>query len=89
MTAKVLIIPEKEGTRTDLAENLALTEVFTQEGGDRPSAMNVMLVITDGIPYIAKWDKEPKIPFPELTAALEVIKFKVNFRSLTYPCIIM
>ncbi|XP_078360599.1 uncharacterized protein LOC144644910 [Oculina patagonica] len=65
------VVPKREGTRTDLAENLALTELFTREGGDRPNARNVMLIFTDGIPYIARWDKEPQIPFAKLTEALE------------------
>ncbi|XP_078360439.1 matrilin-1-like isoform X4 [Oculina patagonica] len=65
------VVPEKEGTRTDMAENLALTKLFDEEGGDRPNAINVMLIFTDGIPYIADWDNEPQIPFAKLTKDLE------------------
>ncbi|XP_078360443.1 matrilin-1-like isoform X1 [Oculina patagonica] len=65
------VVPKREGTRTDLAENLALNDLFTREGGDRPNARNVMLIFTDGIPYIASWDKEPQIPFAKLTKDLE------------------
>ena len=78
VTDELTVVPEKEGTRTDLAENQALTKLFTEEGGDRPNATNVMLIFTDGLPYIARWDRTPKIPFPELTAALEVNIFSFN-----------
>ena len=73
---------EREGTRTDMAKNLALTELFTRDGGDRPSARNVMLIFTDGIPYISEWDKEPEIPLSKLTEALEVLLF--NFICFAY-----
>ncbi|KAL9978387.1 hypothetical protein ACROYT_G015895 [Oculina patagonica] len=65
------VVPKREGTRTDMALNLASTKLFTEKGGDRPNAKNVMLIFTDGIPYIAGWDKEPQIPFAKLTKDLE------------------
>lgn len=37
-------------TRTDLALKIALDELFTEGGGDRPDKPNVMIVFTDGKP---------------------------------------
>ena len=37
-------------TRTDLALKMALDELFTEGGGDRPDKLNVMIVFTDGKP---------------------------------------
>ena len=62
------------GTRTDLAMELALKELFTREGGDRPEAKNVMVIVTDGKQKIAKKDTRPLIPFQPTTKALEVSK---------------
>ena len=62
----------KWGTRTDLAYNLALKELFTPDGGDRPNAPNVMIVFTDGEWLVGNWDKRPMIPFKLTTSALEV-----------------
>ncbi|XP_078354720.1 uncharacterized protein LOC144639299 isoform X1 [Oculina patagonica] len=70
---EIRVVPEKWGTRTDLAENLAVTDLFTKRGGDRKNAKNVMLVFTDGEPFIGEWDEKPFIPFSESTKALEVI----------------
>lgn len=66
--------PKRYGTRTDLAMDKAATELYTPGGGDRPIAKNIMLVFTDGKPYIAKWDKKPFIPFSKSTGELEVIQ---------------
>ena len=61
------------GTRTDFALNVAETEGFTREGGDRPEAKNVVTAITDkSETVISKNDKRPLIPFAETTKALEV-----------------
>lgn len=37
-----------EGTRTDLALELANTDLFSPKGGDRRNKPNVLIVITDG-----------------------------------------
>ncbi|KAL9951951.1 hypothetical protein ACROYT_G044709 [Oculina patagonica] len=68
---EIRVVPEQWGTRTDLAENLAVTDLFAKGGGDRKNAKNVMLVFTDGEPFIGKWDTKPFIPFSESTKALE------------------
>ena len=47
--------------------------IFTKAKGDRPDAKNVLLVFTDGEPYIGKWDKRKRTPFRPSTNALEVI----------------
>ncbi|XP_073254914.1 vitrin-like [Porites lutea] len=39
------------GTRTDLALIMARDQLFTEAGGDRQNSPNVMLVLTDGVPY--------------------------------------
>lgn len=77
--------PKKYGTRMDLAMDQAVREVFTPDGGDRPNAKNIMLLITDGKPYIAKWDKKPFIPFSKSTKALEVIFSHLTNSLLTFP----
>ena len=64
--------PPDWGTRTDLALDLVATKVFTPADGDRPNAMNVLIVVTDGIPHIAQGDKRPFIPFINTTKVLEV-----------------
>ena len=70
---EILHDPGKDGTRTDLAEDLAVNEVFTEKGGDRTNVANVMLVFTDGKFWINKtWDKEPEIPLSQSTKALKV-----------------
>ena len=67
--------PKKYGTRTDIAMDKAARELYTPEGGDRPEARNLMLVITDGKPVKKRWDKKPFIPFDKTTEILEVIEF--------------
>ena len=67
-----IVRPKKFGTRTDLALDLAAREVFTAAGGDRPKAKNVLIIVTDGKPYIPKKDKKTFIPFETSTKALEV-----------------
>ncbi|KAL9951961.1 hypothetical protein ACROYT_G044722 [Oculina patagonica] len=64
-------VPDDWGTRIDIAMNRAGTELFTQKGGDRPNAKNVLLIISDGKPVIAPKDKKPSIPFEKSTKALE------------------
>ncbi|KAL9951953.1 hypothetical protein ACROYT_G044713 [Oculina patagonica] len=71
MRQKFDFVPCCWGTRTDLAMNLAVTRLFTDAGGDRPDAKNVLLVFTDGLPFISKWDKKPFIPFYQSTSVLE------------------
>ena len=75
--AMFMVRPKLVGTRTDLALDLASKEVFTAAGGDRPEAKNILLVVTDGKPYIRKKDKKPFIPFETSTKALEVIKRRI------------
>ena len=67
-----MVRPKKFGTRTDLALDLAAREVFTEAGGDRPKAKNVLIIVTDGKPHIPKKDKKTFIPFETSTKALEV-----------------
>lgn len=66
-------VPKDWGTRIDLALNNAVKNLFTPEGGDRPKAKNVLLVITDGKPFIAPKDTKPLISYSKSTKALEVI----------------
>ena len=66
-------VPNKTGTRTDLVLDLARTKLFTPAAGDRPNAQNLMLILTDGEPWIGKWDKRKLIPFEDSTKALEVL----------------
>lgn len=63
--------PSGWGTRTDVAMNLAATQLFTPQGGDRPNAENAMLIMTDGKPRKPGRDKTP-ISFSQITKALEV-----------------
>ena len=73
MQQKFSYVPKAWGTRSDLALNLAVTKLFTPEGGDRSNARDVVLVFTDGLPFKSKWDKKPWIPFILSTNTLEVI----------------
>ena len=75
MQGKFSYVPSAWGTRTDIALHLALTQLFSPQGGDRPHAKNVVLVFTDGMPFISKWDKKPFIPFEQTTEALQVISY--------------
>ena len=65
MEKEVRNVPDTDETRTDLAMNRTLNNLFSSDGGDRPNARNVLLVITDGNPvYINHtWDNRPQIPF--------------------------
>lgn len=70
----ILFPPPKEGTRTDLAVDLAVKNVFTK-GGDRAKFRNVMIIFTDGKFWIdLKWDDRPEIDFDNRTKTLEVRK---------------
>ena len=65
--------PKGWGTRADIALFEAATKLFTPEGGDRPDAVDVVLVLTDGKQRIfPKNDKKPFMQFSETTKALEV-----------------
>lgn len=75
-------VPDKWGTRIDLAMNLAATQLFIPAGGDRPDAKNVLLLFTDGEQFIGKWDTRPLIPSSNLTATLEVTDFIVYFKTI-------
>ena len=73
-------VPKHDGTRTDLAEELAVKDVFTSSGGDRPSFGNAMIILTDGIFWINKtWDKRAKVDFNVTTRNLKVIKCNIEF----------
>ena len=74
--------PQKHGARTDLAMNLAVNSVFIPEGGDRPNATNVMIIVTDGKPWISSGDKEPLIEFAQSTKAIEVMHISPQSYSL-------
>lgn len=65
------------GTRTDIALHLAATKLFTPEGGNRPKAKDIILVLTDGKPKKAGADPRPLIPFSDSTNALEVIQYQM------------
>ena len=81
-----MVRPKLVGTRTDLALDLASKEVFTAAGGDRPEAKNILLVVTDGKPYIREKDKKPFIPFETSTKALEVKNAPfIEFSSMIWP----
>ena len=63
-------IAKEVGTRIDKAERLALYQLFTPAGGDRPEAANKMLIFTDGRPTGHK--ERDFTPFKQLTEGLEV-----------------
>ena len=65
---EVRVKPDNDSTRTDLAMNTVLTQLFSSDGGDRPNAKNVLLVITDGNPlYVNKAiDDRQTIPLSSL-----------------------
>lgn len=70
-------------TRTDLALKMALDELFTKAGGDRPDKPNVMIVLTDGKPT------HPDKSFNFKAFAKEMAKeFKVSHNSLELSIII-
>ena len=56
-----------EGTRTDLALSLASKELFSIQGGDRPSVPNVLIVITDG-----RTNPQSSRPYPQVLQPLKV-----------------
>ena len=87
MRNKFSYVPCCWGTRTDLALNLAVTRMFTSAGGDRPGARNVLLVFTDGEPFISKWDKKPFVPFSQSTTLLQVINTRL-IQMLQSYCLI-
>ena len=71
-------LQKQDGTRTDLAEELAVKDVFTSRGGDRPTSGNVMIILTDGKFWINDaWDKRAKVDFNVTTGILEVIKCNI------------
>lgn len=70
---KLGVGPKAWGRRTDLAMDLAAKELFSEQGGDRPDAKNVLVMFTDGKPVKTKWDERPDIPFEDFLEALEVI----------------
>ena len=73
-------VPKHDGTRTDLAEDLAVKDVFTSRGGDRPSFGNVMIILTDGKFWINEtWDKRAEVDFNVTTRNLKVIKCNIEF----------
>ena len=65
-------VPKDWGTRTDLAMSKANSEVFTDDGGDRPKAPNILLVFTDGKPIKMAKDKKPWVEFEDSIKKLEV-----------------
>lgn len=71
---EVNVKPENDSTRTDLAMELVLTKLFSSDGGDRPSARNVLLVFTDGNPvYVNKAiDTRRRIPLRDFADLLKV-----------------
>ena len=72
-------VPKHDGTRTDLAEDLAVKDVFTSSGGDRPSFGNAMIILTDGKFWINKtWDKRAEVGFNVTTRNLKVIKCNID-----------
>jgi len=76
--------PGRDSTRTDLAMQLAENELFTKNGGHRPNARSVLLLITDGRPVFVNhaWDKRPEIPTSRITKLLEVIIFNFTFNLI-------
>ena len=71
---QVKVEPEKDATRTDLAMELVLTELFSSNGGDRPNAKNVLIIITDGNPVFINttWDNRTRIPLQKFLEPLKV-----------------
>lgn len=57
----------REGTRTDIALELANTLLFSVQGGDRFDKPDVLIVITDGLT-----DPERSKPYPVVLKPLEV-----------------
>ena len=80
---KVRVKPVRDSTRTDLAMQLAETELFTKDGGHRPNAKSVLLLITDGRPVFVNkdWDNRSEVSTSNITKQLEVMIFNVTFKS--------
>ena len=57
-----------EGTRTDKALRLADQLLFTKEGGNRPDAHDILIVVTDG-----KTNPIHSEPYEKVLAPLKVI----------------
>mgnify|MGYP001793611145 CR=1 FL=1 len=57
-----------EGTRTDNALALANEKLFTKDGGDRSTARNILIVITDG-----KTNPVKSKPYEQVLAPLKVL----------------
>ena len=66
-----------EGTRTDLALELADTDLFSPKGGDRHNKPNVLIVITDG-----RTNPSSK-PYPKVLKPLQVVIVTI---SILKPC---
>ena len=79
LRAAVHRAPRWWGTRTDLAMRLAVNSVFTPQGGDRPNAKNVMIIINEGKPLVSKKDKVPWIGFAQSSKVIEVIQSRPQF----------
>ena len=65
--------PKQWGTRSDIALHKAATKLFTGDGGDRPDAINVLLVFTDGLQFITREDKK-KLPFKSFSKSTETLE---------------
>jgi len=70
--------PRWWGTRTDLAMRLAVNSLFTPQGGDRPNAKNVMIIINEGKPLVSKKDKVPWIGFAQSSKVIEAKDISVT-----------
>ena len=82
MSTEISQIPEHDGTRTDFALDLAVTKLFTKEGGYRDEVGNVMIVFTDGLMWVnSSWDHRPIKPLDVSTKALEVIQLAIWFKK--------
>ena len=78
--ARIILRQKAWGTRADIALQKAENKVFTKEGGDRPDAKDVLLMITDGIPWIPPPDRKrkPLVKFEKTTKSLEVSQLQFN-----------
>ena len=74
MKKEVKVEPDTDETRLDLAMNVTLNELFSSDGGDRPNARNVLLVITDGHGVFINhtWDNRSQIPLSNFHEPLKV-----------------
>ena len=78
MEYEVKVEPHTDETRLDLAMNVTLNELFSSDGGDRPNARNVLLVITDGNGVFINdtWDNRSEI---QLSNFHEPLKVTISF----------